>query len=105
MEFHVQLLQIQARQVAPSRPPSGAATAIPPGSGPGRTAGSGSRWICLAGLRHELLDLGPPVDRRPVPDHQQPIPGQAAQMDEELDAVQPVQRGRPHQRVDLALAA
>ena len=45
MEFHVQLLQVQARQVAQSRPSSGASTAIPPGSGPGRrpaTAPGGS---------------------------------------------------------------
>jgi hypothetical protein len=34
-----------------------------------------------AGLRHELLDLGPPMDRRPVPDDQQPVSGQAAQVD------------------------
>src|SRR5262249_1935748 len=32
-----------------------------------------------------------------------PIPGQPAQMDEELDAVQAAQRGRPYQRIDLPL--
>ena len=35
--------------------------------------GSASRWILFpAWFRQERLHLGPPVDRRPVPDHQEP---------------------------------
>ena len=55
--------------------------------------------------RHELLDLHPPMDRRAVPDHQQPIPGHAEQVQEELDAVQAVERFLPDQGVDAALRA
>ena len=84
MQLQVQLLQIQARQV-----PHLDLLQVPPQPFH-RVQVRGVRRQRLhvdrvAGLRHELLDLGPPVDRRPVPDHQQPIPGQAAQVDEELD--------------------
>jgi hypothetical protein len=53
-------------------------------------------------LGHELAHLGPAVDRRAVPDHQQPIPGQPPQVQEEFDRVQAVQRRRACQGVDLA---
>ena len=44
----------------------------------------------IAGLCQEGLHLGSSVDRRPVPDHEQPIHSKSAQVDEELDRVQPV---------------
>ncbi len=44
-----------------------------------------------ARARHEVLDLHPPVDRRPIPDDQQSLACHAHQMDQELDAVQPVE--------------
>src|SRR3954451_6868024 len=56
----------------------------------------------IAGLRQERLHLGPPVDRRAVPDHEETIRTESAQVDEELDGVQPVPRRRPHHRVHLA---
>lgn len=52
--------------------------------------------------RDESLDLPPAVDGRTIPDHQQPLPRHAQEMQEEFDAVQAVQRLLSHQGVDLA---
>ena len=46
-----------------------------------------------SGLRHGLLNLGPPVDGRPVPDDRQPIPDRVAQIDEKREAVPPRSAG------------
>jgi hypothetical protein len=43
------------------------------------------------------------MDRRAVPDEQQAIPGDAEQVQEELDAVHSVERLRPGHDVDTAL--
>ena len=56
-----------------------------------------------ASLGHERLELGTPVDLRPVPDDQQPSPDRAAQMAEERDPVQSIRLRRPRQRRHLAL--
>src|SRR6185312_7786377 len=53
--------------------------------------------------RHELLDRRPPVYGRAIPNHQQPLSCHTQQVSQELDAVQPVERLLPHQRVDLTL--
>lgn len=52
--------------------------------------------------RDELRDLRAPVDGRAIPDHQQPRPRHAQQVQQELDAVQSVQRFLPRQGVDFA---
>ena len=101
MQLQVQLIQIQARQVAHldllqvlpqpfhriqvrgRRRPR-----CPPDRGAGR--------------RQERLHLSPPGDRRPVPDPPQPIPAQAAQGKEEPEAGPSRQRRRPYSPGDRA---
>ena len=51
---------------------------------------NGSRADLAARFGHEIEDLGPTVDGRPVPDHQEPIAGHSPQVQEEVDDVQPV---------------
>ena len=55
--------------------------------------------LCLS---HKLLDGRPAVDRRAIPDYQQPLPRYPQQVREELDAMQPIERLLPHQSVALA---
>src|SRR6266480_144241 len=96
VQLQVELIQIQARQVAhldllqmPPQPFHRVQVR--------RVRRQRLQVDRVAGLRHEFLDLGSSVNRRPVPDHQQPVSGEVAQMDEELDAMQPVQRLRSHE--------
>ena len=56
-----------------------------------------------AHIVHELPDLRPAVDRRSIPNHQQPLPRHSQQVPEELDAVGPVERLPPDQRVELVI--
>src|SRR5579871_1759997 len=55
------------------------------------------------GAGHKFLDLGATVDGRSIPDHQQPFPRAAQQVQKELNAVQPIQPDLPYQGVDLGL--
>lgn len=50
---------------------------------------------------HEFPDLRPSVDRRPVPDHQPPVPHRMTQVEQELDYMHPVEQSRTHHRGDL----
>src|SRR5512135_3741871 len=102
MQLHVHLLQVQAGQV-----PQFDLLDLPPQPFHGvQVRGvrrQGLHVDRVTGLRHERLHLGPAMNRRPVPDDQETISTLATQVDEELDRMQPAQRRRPHQRVDLAL--
>ena len=84
MDFDVQLLQVQARLVAQFD----LLQVLPQPFHRVQVRGIWRQRLQVdlaAGLRHERLNLGTPVDRRSVPDGQQAVPDQTAEMDEELD--------------------
>ena len=99
-EFLVQLVQVPAHQVAHLDILQVMPPALIPGVQVGGIARQGLQPHPAARPRHELLDLHPPMDRRAVPDHQQPLACHAEQVQEELDRVQPVERLLPDQGVD-----
>ena len=102
MKFHMQLLQVKASQVAQLDlfqvlPQPFHRVEVR------RVRRQRLQVDSPAGLvRQECLDLGPPVDRRPVPDHQDAARNLANQVCEERDAMQPVEGMWPHQRVHLS---
>ena len=102
MEFHVQLLQVQASQL----PQLDLLQVLPQPFHRVEVRGVGRQRLQMdppAGLRHELLRPRPAGGSAIRPRSPAADPDDAAQVEEELDDVQPVQRARPHQRVDLDL--
>ena len=102
VEFLLQFVQVPAHQVAHLDVLQVMPSALIPGIQIRGISRQGLQPHSTSGARHELLDLRPSMDRRAVPDHEQAIPRHAEQVQEELDAVQPVQRLLPHQGVDAA---
>jgi two-component system CheB/CheR fusion protein len=91
VEFLVQLVQVPAHHVAHLDILQVMPAPFVPRVEVGGVARQGLQPHPAPRAGHELLDLRPPMDRRAVPDHQQPLPRQAEQVQEELDAVQPVE--------------
>jgi hypothetical protein len=103
VEFLMQLLQIQAHHVARLHVLEMVPAPLIPRVEVRSVARQRFQPDLAARVRHELLNFRPPVDGGTVPDHQQPLAGHAQQVQQKLDAVQPVERLLPGQRVDLAL--
>jgi hypothetical protein len=103
MKFHMQLFQVQADYVTHLH----VLEVLPRPFDRVEVRGIGGHCLHVnlpaRRPRQEFLYLGPAVDRRTIPDHQQPLPRQAEEMPEERHAVQAVQRLLAHQRVHLAL--
>ena len=98
----LQPFEVQAHQVAHLHILQVMPTSLIPGVQIGGVSRQGLQPYPTARAGHEFLDLHPAMDRRTIPDHQQTFPRHAEQVQEELDAVQPIQRLLPYQSVDLA---
>src|SRR4051812_22508623 len=75
VEFLVQLVEISAHQVVHLHILQVMPTALVPRVQVGGVSRQGLQPYPPPRARHELLDLHPSMDRRAVPDHQQPLPG------------------------------
>lgn len=103
VELLVQFVKVAAHQVPHLDILQVVPTTLIPGVQIRRIPRQGLQRDAAASARHEFPDRHAPVDRRAIPDHQQSLPRHAEQMQEELDAMQPVERLRPDQGVDPAL--
>src|SRR5512142_816067 len=102
VELLMQFLEVPTHQVAHLHVLEVMPAPLVPRVQVGGVTRQGLQPDLAARLGHELADLRPSVDRRAVPDHQQPLASHAPQVQEELDDVQSVERPLPRQDVELS---
>src|SRR5947208_13264079 len=103
MELLMQLLQVQVRDVVQLYIFEVMPAAFIPRVQVGGVARQRLQPDLAARARDELLDLRAAVDGRAIPNYQQLWSRDPQQVVQERDAVQPIERLLPRQRIDLAL--
>src|SRR5512143_1681286 len=102
VELLMQFLEVPTPQVAHLHVLEVMPTTLVPRVQVGGVTRQGLQPDLAPRLGHELVDFRPAVDRRAVPDHQEPLAGYAPQVQEELDDVQAVEGALPRQDIELA---